>query len=142
MGLLFAWALLGKGVVAEESLPQVQLRLGMHQVTAEVAASQKTREQGLMFRSALPPNRGMLFAFPVTERHCMWMKNTFIPLAVAFLADDGRIVNIEEMYPLTLTPHCAQEPVRWALEMPGGWFRERGIVVGMRVVGLPAKIGQ
>jgi uncharacterized membrane protein (UPF0127 family) len=68
----------------------------------------------------------------------MWMKNTPLPLAVAFLDDAGRIVNIAEMAPHTLTPHCAAQPVRWALEMPGGWFRERGIVVGMRIHGLDA----
>lgn len=124
-----------------EALPEVVLRLGMHQVTAEVAAAQKAREQGLMFRPVLPAHRGMLFLFPFADRHCMWMKNTVIPLAVAFLADDGRIVQIEEMAPNTLTAHCAKEPVRWALEMAGGWFRERGVVVGMYVAGLPAKEG-
>ena len=125
-------------VAAEPLLPLVTLRAGLYQITAELAGTQRAREQGLMFRTVLPPKHGMLFRFPFPDRHCMWMKNTPLPLAVAFLDDAGRIVNIAEMAPHTLTPHCAAQPVRWALEMPGGWFRERGIVVGMRIHGLDA----
>lgn len=139
---LFAVTLLARTAAASEpvgseALAEVTLRVGIYQITAEVAATEKTRERGLMYRAHLPPHRGMLFYFPVAERHCMWMKNTPIPLAVAFVDEEGRIVNIEEMEPLTLTSHCAAKPVRWALEMTGGWFRDHGVGVGMRLEGLP-----
>ena len=89
-----------------------------------------------MFRRELPDRQGMLFVFPEHAKHCMWMRNTFLPLSVAFLSDDGRIVNIERMEPQTETPHCAAQPVRYALEMNRGWFGKRGLGQGMRISGL------
>ncbi len=90
-----------------------------------------------MFRDTLGQNDGMVFRFANTGRACMWMKNTLIPLSVAFIAEDGRIVNIEDMAPQTLDPHCASEPVRYALEMNRGWFVKRNIKAGTVVTGLP-----
>jgi len=81
-------------------------------------------------------NQGMLFVFPRAERHCMWMRNTYIPLSVAFIDDQGKILNIEDMKPQTETSHCANAPARFALEMNRGWFAEKGIKPGQRIGGL------
>ncbi|MBS1172741.1 MAG: hypothetical protein H6R12_1571 [Proteobacteria bacterium] len=116
----------------------VQLTAGIHLITAEVAASDPARARGLMFREALPPNHGMLFIFDSKSLHCMWMRNTLIPLSVAFVADDGSIVNIEDMQPHDERRHCARQPVRYALEMAQGWFAQKGIGAGARLGRLPA----
>lgn len=116
----------------------VQLNAGMHLITAELAASEPSRTRGLMFRETLPPNHGMLFVFDAKAIHCMWMRNTLVPLSVAFLDDDGRIVNIEDMQPQTEQSHCARAPVRYALEMSQGWFANRGFKAG-GVIGGVAK---
>jgi uncharacterized membrane protein (UPF0127 family) len=119
-------------------LPTVRLTAGMHVITAELAADHRARMVGLMFREQLAPNHGMLFVFDVKTRQCMWMRNTLIPLSVAFLDDDGTIVNIEDMAPKTEVDHCSQRPVRYALEMDRGWFAQRGLKAGARLSGLPA----
>lgn len=119
-------------------LPTVRLTAGMHLITAEVAADHRSRMVGLMFRERLAPNHGMLFVFDVKTRQCMWMRNTLIPLSVAFIDDDGTIVNIEDMAPKTEVDHCSQRPVRYALEMERGWFAQRGLKAGSRLSGLPA----
>jgi uncharacterized membrane protein (UPF0127 family) len=93
--------------------------------------------QGLMHRRMLPENRGMLFVFPNVAYHGMWMKNTFIPLSVAFIDDKGVIINIEDMQPQTLNAHCAKKSARFALEMNQGWFRQKNIRPGVLVTGLP-----
>lgn len=118
--------------------PRVELTIGMYRIVAEVAADEPSRERGLMFRQHLGANEGMVFVFPAAGRQCMWMKNTPIALSVAFLDEAGRILNVEEMAPRTLDSHCAAAPARYALEMPGGWFRERGIGPGTRIEGLEA----
>ena len=103
----------------------VTLRAGKKIIHAEVAATDAQREQGLMHRKSLPENNGMLFVFDRPARSCMWMKNTLIPLSVAFIDHDGIIVNIEEMAPLTTDSHCSAGWIRYALEMNAGWFRKR-----------------
>lgn len=125
------------GARAQETLPKVELSVGMYRLEAEVAASDRDRERGLMFRRHLPANAGMLFVFPAAAPYCMWMKNTLVPLSVAFLDDAGRIVNIEEMAPQTEVSHCAVQPARFALEMNPDWFSRRGLKVGAIVRGLP-----
>lgn len=120
------------------ALPTVQLSAGMHLIKAEVAASDPARARGLMFREYLPPNGGMIFLFEEKARQCMWMRNTLIPLSVAFLADDGSIINIEDMEPRTELSHCSSAPARYALEMSRGWFAAKGIKPGMKIGGLPA----
>ncbi len=117
--------------------PTIELTAGIYLVKAEVAANEPDREQGLMYRTQLPANQGMLFIFEQPAGHCFWMKNTFLPLSIAFLADDGTIVNIERMAPQTESNHCPTQPVRFALEMNQGWFSEKGIKPGMRIAGLP-----
>ncbi len=120
------------------TLPTVQLTAGIHLITAEVAARDPDRVRGLMFRQGLPANHGMLFVFDGKAVHCMWMRNTLIPLSVAFVEDDGTIVNIEEMQPRDeRSRHCARQPVRYALEMAQGWFASRGIGPGSKLGRLP-----
>ena len=120
-----------------QELPVVQLNAGMYLIRAEVAADFPSRAQGLMYRREMPSNAGMLFVFDEPGEQCMWMKNTLIPLSVAFMDDAGKILNIEDMAPQTLDSHCARRPARYALEMNGGWFAARGIKPGMRIGGIP-----
>jgi len=114
----------------------MELSAGIHLVRAEVAYTYETRAQGLMFRKYLGPNEGMLFVFPRSESHCMWMKNTLIPLAVAFIDEKGKVVSISEMRPQTETSHCAIAPAKFALEMSRGWFASKGIAPGATIQGL------
>ena len=120
----------------EAQLPVVNLAAGVHLIHAEVADNELSRSRGLMFRRALGQNQGMLFIFEDAGEHCMWMKNTLIPLSVAFLDDGGTITNIENMKPQTEDAHCAVRPSRYALEMEEGWFARRGIHAGFRLRGL------
>ena len=116
--------------------PEIPLVVNGHRLTAEVAATDGTRAQGLMHRRILPENRGMLFVFRETAQHAMWMMNTYIPLSVALLDERGVIINIEEMKPHTQDTHPAAKPARYALEMNQGWFAKRGIKAGARIEGL------
>jgi uncharacterized membrane protein (UPF0127 family) len=121
---------------AAQDLPVVELRAGMHLIRAEVAADYSTRGRGLMFRKSLAPNGGMLFIFDAAAIHCMWMKNTYIPLSVAFVDAQGAIINIADMQPHSEQSHCAARPALYALEMTQGWFAERGVKAGMKLGGL------
>lgn len=121
---------------ARAELPVVELGAGMHRIRAELADTFAARIQGLMHRKALAPNAGMLFVFDGNDIHCMWMKNTLIPLSVAFIDEAGAIVNIADMQPHDERSHCALKPVRYALEMERGWFARRGIKPGARLRGL------
>jgi len=116
--------------------PILELNAGIHVIRAEVANTPQVRAQGLMHRDRLGPNQGMLFVFPDLERPCMWMKNTLIPLSVAFLDEKGAIINVEDMAPLTETSHCAKAPARFALEMGLGWFKAHGALPRSRIQGV------
>jgi uncharacterized protein len=120
-----------------QQAPVVQLSAGMHLIRAEVAADFATRMRGLMHRQSMPQNAGMLFVFDEATQHCMWMKNTLIPLSVAFIDDQGAIINIEDMAPQTEDSHCSKKPARYALEMNRGWFAGKGIRPGSRIGGIP-----
>ncbi len=115
----------------------IPLSAGIHVIRAEVAATPTERARGLMHRPQMGANQGMVFLFDQPAEQCMWMKNTLIALSVAFIADDGRILNIEDMAPQTEDNHCAAKPARYALEMNRGWFSKHGISAGMKVAGLP-----
>ncbi len=117
--------------------PIISLNAGIHVIRAEVAARDAERQQGLMYREKLGPNEGMIFLFEAPAGVCMWMKNTLIPLSVAFIDESGKIVNIEDMQPQTTNPHCAKRPIRYALEMNRGWFRQKNIKPGSVIDGLP-----
>ena len=121
---------------AVADMPRMELTVGFHRIEAEVAADQTNRMQGLMQRRTMGPNQGMLFVFPQAERHCMWMRNTFLPLSVAFLDEEGRILNIENMQPQTEDNHCAAGAARFALEMNIGWFAGKGLKAGARIGGI------
>lgn len=118
------------------ALPTRTLTVRGHDLVVEVAATAPTRETGLMNRFSLQPDHGMLFVFDAPQRLAFWMKNTYIPLSVAFVGIDGRIVNIEDMRPLDLATHWSTEPALYAIEMKQGWFLERGIGPGDAVQGL------
>ena len=117
--------------------PVISLNAGIHVIKAEVAARDNERQQGLMFREKLGPNEGMVFLFGAPAGVCMWMKNTLIPLSVAFLDENGKIINIEDMKPQTTDSHCASKLATYALEMNVGWFRQKNIKPGMKIDGLP-----
>lgn len=117
-------------------LPVKQLTAGMHVIRAEVASNNETRSRGLMYRKELAPNAGMLFVFDQPAVQCFWMRNTLIPLSIAFMTDDGTITNIADMAPMTENSHCSSAPVRLALEMEQGWFAKRGIGAGKKIGGL------
>jgi len=121
---------------AQNASPLLELTVGFHRVEAEVAANDRSRQVGLMNRRAMAPQHGMLFVFPQERTHCMWMRDTLIPLSVAFLDADGVIINIEDMRPQTEDNHCAKVPARYALEMNLGWFSQRGIKPGTRLKGI------
>jgi uncharacterized membrane protein (UPF0127 family) len=123
---------------AQASLPVIPLTAGMYAIQAEVAATPASREQGLMFRKSMPANAGMLFVFEEKAGHCFWMRNTDLPLSIAFLADDGTIINIEDMAPQTDDNHCPKAATRYALEMNKGWFAQKGLKAGAKLGGLPA----
>jgi len=120
----------------QPELPRVALDAGIYVIKAEVADTPRTRELGLMLRKAMAQGAGMLFVFEQPDRQCMWMKNTLIPLSVAFLDERGTIINIADMQPLNESSHCAARPARFALEMNQGWFKKRGIAAGMKIGGL------
>jgi uncharacterized protein len=90
-----------------------------------------------MHRRAMPQSEGMLFVFEQPSSQCFWMKNTLLPLTAAFVADDGTIVNLEDMKPQTTETHCSAKPVRFVLEMNQGWFAKRGIKAGFKLRGKP-----
>ncbi|MEA3411791.1 MAG: DUF192 domain-containing protein [Pseudomonadota bacterium] len=112
------------------------LRVGAHPLTVEVAVSNREQRRGLMGREHLAENAGMLFVWDDEAPRVMWMKDTLIPLSVAFVDATGHIVNIERMTPETTTPHWSKHPARYAIETRQGWFRDRGIVNGDYVNGL------
>jgi uncharacterized protein len=120
-----------------QKLPSIRLNAGMHLIQAEVARTPDQRSTGLMFRQAMGANEGMLFIFDAPAEQCFWMKNTLLPLAIAFIADDGSIVNLDDMKPLTLDGHCSKQAVRFVLEMNEGWFAKRGIKAGSKIGGAP-----
>lgn len=120
-----------------QKLPSTKLTVGFHLINAEVASTQEQRAIGLMHRPSMPANDGMLFVFERPGQQCFWMKNTLLPLSIAFLDDDGTVVNIEEMKPQSLDSHCSAKPVRFALEMNQGWFSKRAIKPGAKISGAP-----
>jgi uncharacterized membrane protein (UPF0127 family) len=139
MRVLFLVAALVPAAVSGQQNPVAEITAGMYRIRAEVVADYATRARGLMHRKALPQNAGMLFIFDDHAIHCMWMKNTLIPLSVAFIDDRGAIVNIADMEPHSEASHCAAQPVKYALEMNRGWFAARGIKPGARLGGVPPR---
>ena len=143
--LFFAAAVLAGAAHAQGDVGQAQrlqaitLTAGMHNIHAELALTPEQRQKGLMFRRDLGSHEGMLFIFENATPQCFWMKNTPTPLTIAFLADDGSIVNLADMKPFDEASHCSAKPVRYVLEMHQGWFAKRGIKAGFKLSGAPFK---
>jgi hypothetical protein len=118
-----------------QDLPAATLHVGMHNIRAQLALTPEQRQIGLMFRQTMPTHEGMLFVFEQAATQCFWMRNTLIPLSVAFLAEDGTVVNLADMKPQSDDSHCSTKPVRYVLEMNQGWFAKRGVKPGARIGG-------
>lgn len=118
-------------------LARVELTAGMHRIDAQVAQTAAQRQIGLMHRKSMPPQEGMLFIFEQPGVQCFWMKNTLLPLTAAFVADDGSIVNLADMEPLSEASHCSKKPVRYVLEMNQGWFSQKHLKAGSKLSGAP-----
>ncbi|QIL80615.1 DUF192 domain-containing protein [Diaphorobacter sp. HDW4A] len=126
----------------QTTLPRTSITAGMYLIDAQVAMAPREREIGLMFRKEMPIQEGMLFVFEQPATQCFWMKNTLLPLTAAFVADDGTIVNLADMKPMTEDSHCSAKPVRYVLEMNVGWFDKRGIKAGTKLTGRPFTLGK
>ena len=120
-------------------LPTIDLQAGMHIIKTELAISPEQQATGMMFRREMGTNEGMLFVNDEPAQRCFWMRNTLVPLSIAFLADDGTVVNVADMEPQSERSHCSAKPVRFALEMNRGWFAKRGIKAGSQLKGRPFK---
>jgi hypothetical protein len=118
-------------------LPRTALQAGMYRIDAQLALTEEQRSIGLMWRRDMPQHEGMLFVFEQPAVQCFWMKNTLTPLTAAFVADDGTIVNLADMQPLSENSHCSTKAVRYVLEMNQGWFDKRAIKSGFRLMGEP-----
>jgi len=118
----------------------VELKILNASLNAEVADTPQTSENGLMFRDSLPEDRGMLFVFEQPKRASFWMRNTRIPLSIAFVDSKGKILEIESMKPLdeTVVPSVSDQ-VAYALEVNQGWFGRHGIAAGAKIDGIPRK---
>jgi uncharacterized membrane protein (UPF0127 family) len=118
-----------------QNLPAATLKVGMHSIRAQLALTPQQRQIGLMFRRDMPSHEGMLFVFDEASPQCFWMRNTLIPLSIAFLSDDGTVVNLDDMKAQSDDSHCSAKPVRFVLEMNQGWFTKRGVKPGTRISG-------
>lgn len=118
-------------------LPTIDLTAGIHVIKTELAISGEQQATGMMFRKTMGTNEGMLFVNDEPGVRCFWMRNTLIPLTIAFIADDGTIVNLADMDAQSDKSHCSAKPVRFALEMNRGWFAKRGINAGAQLQGQP-----
>ena len=121
--------------VPQTQLPRTTLNAGMHLMQVQLAQNYEQRQIGLMWRKEMPQNEGMLFVFEQASVQCFWMRNTLIPLAAAFVADDGTVVNLADMKPMSDESHCSTKPVRFVLEMNQGWFAKRNIQAGYKLTG-------
>ena len=139
--LLISLALTGTVAMAQESpqtdLQHIPLTAGIYQIDTQLAVTPEQHAIGLMYRKEMDQHEGMLFVFPTPSKQCFWMKNTLIPLTAAFLADDGMILNLEDMKPQSEESHCAIKPVRYVLEMNKGCFAKKGLKPGMKLTGQP-----
>lgn len=139
LAVAFLSSAIGEVNAQNQSLPTIELKAGMYRLEAELADTPATRQTGLMYRSFMPTNSGMLFVFPEKAIHCFWMRNTKLPLTIAFIDDEGKIVNLSDMEPETQNNHCPRAPVRFALEMNQKWFAQRALGPGTLITGLPKR---
>ncbi len=126
---------------AQPPLPTVLLRIGSQTLKAEVAEDDTTRATGLMFREGLEENAGMLFVMPATAPAGFWMRNTKIPLSIAYISPAGVILEIHSLEPFNETPVHSRFPnIAYALEVRRGWFSDHGIFPGARIEGIPPAV--
>ncbi|MCX5918384.1 MAG: DUF192 domain-containing protein [Deltaproteobacteria bacterium] len=123
-----------------EGKTSVQLTIKGKKIRVEVARTEEEKSQGLMFRDKLGPNEGMLFIYEREDFLSFWMKNTPLPLSIAFLDQRGKIVDIQDMEPFNLRTHTSARPALYALEMNKGWFKKNGVKVGEKVQMPPSLI--
>ncbi|HBT31853.1 MAG TPA: hypothetical protein DEB15_02955 [Pusillimonas sp.] len=123
---------------AQTILPTTELSINQITVQTEIAATPASLQRGLMYRESLPANHGMLFVFNQPQLQCFWMKNTPLPLSIAFINQTGAIIHIADMQPLSEQTHCPPGEISYALEMEQGWFNRYGITTGAKVENLPA----
>jgi uncharacterized membrane protein (UPF0127 family) len=124
--------------LAQRELPQTTLSVGIHQILVQVARTQDQHATGLMYRTEMPQQEGMLFEFDTSSRQCFWMKNTLIPLSIAFLDENGTILEIHDMQPKSeKIIKSTFTRIAYALEMQQGWFGKKNIWPGEKVTGLP-----
>jgi len=136
--LVLSAAFLGAARAQQEpqtDLPRTKLSIGLYTIDAQIAQTPRERQIGLMFRKEMPQAEGMIFVFEQPATQCFWMRNTILPLTAAFVAEDGRIVNLADMQPQTDASHCSEEPVRFVLEMNQGWFKKKNIKKGAKITG-------
>ena len=137
MLLVLALALPPSELSASEAIPVITLTINQHKVEAEVVATPEQRATGLMNRFSMQPDHGMVFVYDRPQPLGFWMKNTYVPLSIAFIDASGKIVNIEDMKPLDESTIWSRGPSLYALEMRQGWFTAKGIGPGDTVRGLP-----
>jgi uncharacterized protein len=129
-GIILVTFLLWISVTHSQSLFKIPLYINNKEISVEVAKTAEEATRGLMGRKDLGKDEGMLFIFETEGYHGFWMKDTYIPLSIAFIDKEGRIVRITDMKPLTLESHLPPQPILYALEMKKGWFSKNGIKVG------------
>jgi uncharacterized membrane protein (UPF0127 family) len=139
LGLALPW-LAAAQTAPQPRLPVTDLVAGMHVIKAELAVTPTQQATGMMWRTEMRGNEGMLFVNADDQVRCFWMKNTLIPLSIAFLAADGTVINLTEMQARSEASHCSSQPARFALEMRQGWFGKHGIAAGFKLRGKPFEI--
>lgn len=126
-------------VASAQAQEPLRLRIQGHELHAEYAQTVAQRERGLMGRRELAADSGMLFRFDEVRRHCLWMKDTPLPLSAAFFDEAGLLVDVIDLEPFNTEIRCSKRPARYALEMNQGWFDERGVELGARLTGIPVE---
>ena len=126
-------------VASAQAQEPLRLRIQGHELHAEYAQTVAQRERGLMGRRELAVDSGMLFRFDELRRHCLWMKDTPLPLSAAFFDEAGLLVDVIDLEPFNTEIRCSKRPARYALEMNQGWFDERGVELGARLAGIPVE---
>ena len=130
---------------AEIKFPKEKIKLAGKTINVEVARTNAQLSQGLMYRTHMGENDGMIFVFPDVATRSFWMKNTFLPLSIGFFDDEKILVDIQDMAPVksemeTMPPsYVSAKPARYALEMNQGWFKKNGVKVGAKFEGLGEK---
>ena len=138
LSVLLAWSSLALAQTGPQpKLRTIDLTAGIHVIKTELAITPEQQQTGMMFRREMGTSEGMLFVSDEPGVRCFWMRNTLLPLSIAFIADDGTIVNLADMDAQSEQSHCSARPVRYALEMNRGWFAKRGIKAGLRLQGKP-----